>query len=137
MRELIENSLDAAESAGILPDIYIRLSYDSEKEQGETYTLRVQDNGSGIPAHQMPLAFAQFLFSSKYRLKQARGTFGLGGTMAILYGQITTNKPVTVISSTGTIRIVEYKLMIDIERNRPIILDRKIHVNSHQKKDRW
>jgi len=57
--------------------------------------------------------------------------------MAILYGQITTNKPVTVISSTGTSRIVEYRLMIDIERNRPIILDRKIHVNSRLKKDRW
>lgn len=95
------------------------------------------DNGSGIPAHQMPLALGQFLFSSKYKLKQARGTFGLGGTMTILYGQITTNKPVTVISSTGTSRIVEYRLMIDIQRNKPIILDRRIHVNHLKDKERW
>ena len=137
MRELVENSLDAAESAGVPPDIYIRLSYDDEQETNETYTLRVADNGSGIPAHHVPLAFGQFLFSSKYRLKQARGTFGLGGTMAILYGQITTNKPVAVISSTGTSRIIEYRLMIDIERNRPVILDRKIHKNERKRADRW
>ena len=137
MRELVENSLDAAEAAGVPPDIYIRLSYDDEQESNETYTLRVADNGSGIPAHHVPLAFGQFLFSSKYRLKQARGTFGLGGTMAILYGQITTNKPVAVISSTGTSRIIEYRLMIDIERNRPVILDRKIHKNERKKADRW
>ena len=137
MRELVENSLDAAEAAGVPPDIYIRLSTDDEHEVNEAYTLRVADNGSGIPAHHVPLAFGQFLFSSKYRLKQARGTFGLGGTMSILYGQITTNKPVTIISSTGTSRIIEYRLMIDIERNRPVILDRKIHRNERKKADRW
>ncbi len=137
IRELVENSLDATEPKGILPDIYIRLTLDGQNENTEIYTLRVMDNGSGIPAHQMPLALGQFLFSSKYKLKQARGTFGLGGTMTILYGQITTNKPVTVISSTGTSRIVEYRLMIDIQRNKPIILDRRIHVNHLKDKERW
>jgi len=127
--------LDAALEA--LPDIYIRLSSDGGNEKGETYTLRVADNGSGIPEHQVPLALGQFLFSSKYRLKQSRGTFGLGGTMAILYGQITTNKAVTVISSTGTSRIAEYRMMIDIEKNRPIIMDRKIHANEKKISDRW
>ncbi|MBS7624451.1 DNA topoisomerase VI subunit B [Candidatus Bathyarchaeota archaeon] len=130
IRELVENSFDATEPLGILPDIYIRLSSNNEGEEGEKiYVLRVRDNGSGIPADYIPLAFCQFLFSSKYRLKQSRGTFGLGGTMAILYGQITTNKPVKVISSTGSQKIYEYTLMIDIERNRPIILDRKIYEN--------
>jgi len=137
IRELVENSLDATEPMGILPDIYIRLTLDGQNETAETYTLRVMDNGSGIPAHQMPLALGQFLFSSKYKLKQARGTFGLGGTMTILYGQITTNKPVMVFSSTGTSRIVEYRLMIDIQRNKPIILDRKIHVNPQRGNERW
>ena len=128
IRELIENSLDATESVGILPDIYIRLSFANEKN-GSLYVLRVEDNGSGIPADYVPLAFCQFLFSSKYRLKQSRGTFGLGGTMAVLYGQITTSKPVKVISSTGNSKIYEYTLMIDIERNRPVILNRKIYRN--------
>ncbi|MFQ6095239.1 MAG: DNA topoisomerase VI subunit B [Candidatus Bathyarchaeia archaeon] len=135
IRELIENSLDAAEVAGVLPEIYIRLSHDDGN--GNVYTLRIMDNGSGIPAPQVPLAFGQFLFGSKYRLRQARGTFGLGGTMAILYGQITTNKSVHIISSTGISKVYEYRLMIDIQRNRPVILDRKLHLNKKPKGKRW
>jgi DNA topoisomerase-6 subunit B len=103
-----------------------------DSEKANIIKLRIEDNGSGIPTDFIPLAFCQFLFSSKYKLKQARGTFGLGGTMSILYGQITSNKPVNVISSTGG-KISEYKLMIDIERNRPVILDRKIRKN----KNKW
>ena len=61
-------------------------------------------------------------YGSKYDLKQARGTFGLGGTITILYGQITTHKPVIVMSSTGG-DIHQYEMMIDIEHNRPIILE--------------
>jgi len=134
VRELVENALDASDQAGILPEIYIRLSYEGGSGPGvAVYGLRVEDNGSGVPARHIPSAFGQVLFGSKFKLKQARGTFGLGGTMAILYGQITTHKPAYVASSTGTSKIYAYKMMIDIQRNRPIILDRKIQVN----KDRW
>jgi len=128
--------LDASE-VGVLPDIYVRLSHDDEAGEGNIYTIRVADNGSGIPAPQIPLALCQFLFGSKYKLKQARGTFGLGGTMAILYGQVTTNKSVQIISSTGESRIYEYRLMIDIQGNRPIILDRKVHVNKQERGGHW
>jgi DNA topoisomerase-6 subunit B len=133
VRELVENALDASDLHEIPPEIYVRLSQeDGGGGEGEVYVLRVEDNGSGIPARHIPSAFGQVLFGSKYKLRQARGTFGLGGTMAILYGQITTHKPVYVASSTGTARIYEYKLMIDIQRNRPIILDRKVHRNKTQ-----
>jgi len=149
VRELVENSLDAADPSGRPPDVYVRLSYEDEEkftseledyrksedeEAAETfetgvYKLRVEDNGSGVPARHIPGAFGQVLFGSKYRLKQARGTFGLGGTMALLYGQITTHKPAYVVSSTGGAKVYMYKLMVDIQRNRPIILDRKILLN--------
>jgi DNA topoisomerase-6 subunit B len=129
VRELVENALDASDLHGVPPEVYVRLSQEDGGSEGEVYLLRVEDNGSGVPARHIPSAFGQVLFGSKYKLRQARGTFGLGGTMAILYGQITTHKPVYVASSTGTSRIYEYKLMIDIQRNRPIILDRKAHRN--------
>lgn len=148
IRELVENSLDAADQSKAPPDIYIRLSYedeekfeseitsekkadDEEAESFETgvYKLRVMDNGLGVPARHIPAAFGQVLFGSKYKLRQTRGTFGLGGKMAILYGQITTHKPVFIKSSTGTSKVYEYKLMVDIQKNRPIILDRKILLN--------
>ncbi len=130
IRELTENALDASDLHMVPPDVYIRLSEkDSGGPEGEVYGLRVEDNGSGVPPRHIPSAFGQVLFGSKYKLRQTRGTFGLGGTMAILYGQITTHKPVHVASSTGTSRVYEYKLMIDIQKNRPIILDRKVNVN--------
>lgn len=130
IRELLENSLDAAEMVSTPPDVYVRLSYEGQASPGtEIYRLRVQDNGSGIPPRHIPSAFGQVLFGSKYKLRQARGTFGLGGTMAILYGQITTHQPALVISTTGISKIYMYKIMIDIQRNRPIILDRKILLN--------
>jgi DNA topoisomerase-6 subunit B len=151
LRELVENSLDAADQSGIPSDVYIRLSYDHERvvkeadevkskdenlfdndvnsSEPKVYRLRVADNGSGVPARHIPSAFGQVLFGSKYKLKQARGTFGLGGTMALLYGQITTHKPAFVVSSTGGARIYMYKLVVDIQRNRPIIMDRKLLLN--------
>jgi len=133
IRELVENSLDAAESLKIPPDIYVRLSYEGEaSKEAQIYRLRVEDNGIGVPPRHIPSAFGQVLFGSKYKLKQQRGTFGLGGKMAILYGQITTHQPACIFSSTGIAKIYMYKLMIDIQRNRPLILDRKVLINKEQ-----
>jgi len=133
VRELVENSLDAAESLKIPPDIYVRLSYEGEaSKETQIYKLRVEDNGIGIQPRHIPSAFGQVLFGSKYKLKQQRGTFGLGGKMAILYGQITTHQPACIISSTGIIKTYMYRLMIDIQKNRPIILDRKVLLNKEQ-----
>jgi len=53
--------------------------------------------------------------------------------MAILYGQITTHEPAYIASSTGTAKIYEYKLMIDIQNNRPVILHHMARVN----RERW
>ncbi|MFQ5762805.1 MAG: DNA topoisomerase VI subunit B [Candidatus Bathyarchaeia archaeon] len=95
------------------------------------HTLRIGDNGSGIPAKHIPSAFAQVFYGSKYKLRQTRGTFGLGGTMAILYGQITTHSGVKVTSATGSHAVHEYELMIDIQRNRPHILKHKAFNNEN------
>jgi DNA topoisomerase-6 subunit B len=133
VRELVENSLDAAESLKTPPDVYVRLSYEGEASaETQIYRLRVEDNGIGIPPRHIPSAFGQVLFGSKYKLKQQRGTFGLGGKMAILYGQITTHQPAYITSSTEMSKIYMYKLMIDIQRNRPLILDRKVLINKEQ-----
>jgi len=150
IRELTENSLDACEVHQIPPDIYVRLSAegedsqpvyappeeDTEEEEAKpfpgvrTYSLRVADNGSGIPAEFIPSAFGQVLYGSKYQLRQMRGTFGLGGKMAILYGQITTHRPASITSSIGANDIHIFEIMTDIQKNRPIILRREKLGNS-------
>ncbi len=113
----------------------MRLSFESEAtKETQIYKLRVEDNGSGIQPKFIPSAFGQVLYGSKYKLKQMRGTFGLGGKMAVLHGQVTTHQPVVVTSCTGgSSKIYTFKLMIDIQRNRPIILERKVLIN----KDNW
>lgn len=135
IRELVENSLDASELHRVLPEIYIRITEEdgssSTVEGGTVHLIHIEDNGSGIPARHIPSAFGQVFYGSKYRLRQSRGTFGLGGTMAILYGQITTDSAVKVISSTGDRNIHEYELMIDIRRNRPIVLKHRPYKNDN------
>ncbi len=127
-RELLENSMDACESGGYLPDIYMRLRY----VDGEALEIKVEDNGKGVPRRYIKRAFGQVLFGSKYTLRQTRGIFGLGGKMAVLYGQITTNSPVHVISSTGGMERYSYKIMVDIERNEPITKGESIERNHGQ-----
>ena len=134
IRELVENSLDAAEIREIPPDIYLRVSHESGPTDGPgIYRIHIEDNGIGIPHDIIPSAFGQVLFGSKYKLRQTRGTFGLGGKMAILYGQITTHGQATIMSSTGPTKVHEYQLTIDIQKNKPVIIKHKTHPND----DRW
>ena len=123
VREFIENSLDACDQKGILPDVHLSIkAVDPEKPDPKPYILTVKDNGPGIESKYVPLAFGTVLYGSKFGLKQARGMFGLGATMAILYGQITTNKPVNVKSSFDGQTQDEYELLLDIQKNKPVIL---------------
>lgn len=130
VRELIENSLDATESCMTPPNILLRISEVPNQKDTETkiFTLRVEDNGSGLPAEHIPRAFGQVFYGSKYELKQARGTFGMGGTMAVLYGQITTHTPAKISSSTGG-EIHDFTMNIDIQNNRANIFKHNIRQN--------
>ena len=127
VRELVENSMDAAEMAGTPPDVYVRIipeSANPELPDPKPYRLTVIDNGPGVAPQHVPSAFGKVFYGSKYVLRQSRGMFGLGGTMAILYGQITTNRPVMVTTSPDGRRKYAFQMMIDIGENRPVVLKR-------------
>ncbi|UCE11588.1 MAG: DNA topoisomerase VI subunit B, partial [Candidatus Thorarchaeota archaeon] len=121
VRELVENSLDSCEDALRLPKILVRLECISV----DTISLTVSDNGLGIPLDNVPEAFGRVLYGSKYGSRENRGTFGLGVTMAVLYGQITTDTPVTVHTRTNTSIGTEFRIFIDIEENSPIVVSRR------------
>lgn len=133
VREFIENSLDATEVHGILPTISLKISNEDEANPN-FITIQVEDNGIGVPPQVIPDAFGRVLYSSKYKFRQTRGMYGLGAKMAILYAQLTTGKPFEIYSSTKKMKyIYYYKLMIDIKRNEPQILE----MASWEKRSKW
>jgi DNA topoisomerase-6 subunit B len=118
VKETVDNSIDACEEAGILPDVKVSI-----KQTGDNrFRLKVEDNGPGIVEEKLSLAFGKFLYGSKFhRLRQARGTQGIGVAGAILYSQLTTGKPIKITSSIGK-DITELVLMLDVIKNEPHII---------------
>ena len=82
IKEAVDNSIDACEEAGILPDLEVEVhdlaleasKRDPELTKGEgRFLVVVQDNGPGIVKAQVPKIFGKLLYGSKFhRLKQAR-----------------------------------------------------------------
>ena len=125
VKEAVDNSLDACEEAGILPEIWVRI--EQVGESGTRYRMSVQDNGPGIVPRQIPLIFGKLLYGSKFhRLRMSRGQQGIGISAAGMYGVLTTGKPVKIISKTGPKDHAHYsELRIDTKTNQPEILNGK------------
>ena len=119
VREAVDNSLDAAEEAGILPDITVEIS--PVKGHSDRYRMLVRDLGPGIIKRQIGKIFGKLLYGSKFhRLKQSRGQQGIGISAAGMYAQITTGRDIEVISKTGQRRPANRVVMrIDTKRNEP------------------
>jgi DNA topoisomerase VI B subunit len=113
VREFVENSLDACDAAQVQPVVEVTLS----RESSRVVTVTVADNGCGVPTDKVPDAFGRVLFGSKYSPRQRRGTFGLGATMAILYGQVTTDLPAAIHTRTKDDEGVFCRVFIDVENN--------------------
>jgi len=120
IKEAVDNSLDACEEAGILPDIIVEVD---EVSDGR-YRVAVQDNGPGIVRAQVPKIFAKLLYGSKFHhLKQSRGQQGIGISAAGLYAQLTTGKAVVITSKTAPGRPARrIELRIDTRHNKPEVL---------------
>ncbi len=127
VKEAVDNSLDACEEAGILPDIKVEITEVAAAPSPNApakFRVAVEDNGPGIVKPQIPKIFAKLLYGSKFhRLKQSRGQQGIGISAAGLYGQLTTGKPVVIISKTGKGRpAFKIDLRIDTKRNQPDVV---------------
>ncbi len=123
VKEAVDNSLDACEEAGIVPEIWVTI----EPTTNSRYKVSVQDNGPGIVKKQIPLIFGKLLYGSKFhRLRMSRGQQGIGISAAGMYGVLTTGKPVKIISKTGAKKPAHYfELQIDTKRNHPEIINGK------------
>lgn len=120
VKETVDNSLDACEEAGILPEIQIEIIEMSK----DRFRIRVEDNGPGIVKKQIPNIFAKLLYGSKFhKMRQSRGQQGIGVSAAVLYSQLTTGRPAKITSKTGKEEKAHFfELRIDTSTNKPEII---------------
>ncbi|MFT4311079.1 MAG: DNA topoisomerase VI subunit B [Candidatus Woesearchaeota archaeon] len=123
IKEAVDNSIDACEEAGILPEIMVEIiDMGSDK-----YRVIIEDNGPGIIKEQIPKIFAKLLYGSKFhKLKMQRGQQGIGISAAVMYGQLTTGKPARITSKVHPSRPANYyELKINTQKNSPDIVSEK------------
>ena len=133
VKEAVDNALDASEEAGILPDVTVRLEVVASNgsmppaSQATRFRVTVMDNGPGIVRQHIPRIFAKLLYGSKFhRLRMSRGQQGIGISAAGMYGQLTTGKPVKIISRTGPKASAHYfEVQIDTKKNEPLVHENK------------
>jgi len=127
VKEAVDNSLDACEEADILPEIIVHIT----KLDRTKFKVCVEDNGPGIVREQIGPIFGKLLYGSKFVTfggKQSRGQQGIGISAAVLYAQLTTGKPATIISKISPDKpALKVQLKIDVKKNEPkIISEEKI-----------
>ncbi|MDW8260977.1 MAG: DNA topoisomerase VI subunit B [Phycisphaerales bacterium] len=124
VKEAVDNSLDACEEAGILPNITVVIE-DLQPDRPATakqsrYRVTVVDNGPGIVRKQVENVFGRLLFGSKFhRLKMSRGQQGIGISAAGMYGLITTGKPMVIHTRPGARKDAHHiELAMNTKTNR-------------------
>ncbi len=133
IKEAVDNALDACEEAGILPEVIVKLEVVPNNgvtpapSQATRFRVTVIDYGPGIVRQQIPPIFAKLLYGSKFhRLRMSRGQQGIGISAAGMYAQLTTGKPVQIISRTSAKAPAHYfEVQIDTKKNEPRIFENK------------
>jgi DNA topoisomerase-6 subunit B len=121
VKEAVDNSLDACEEAGIVPEVWVHI----QQTGPQRFRVGIQDNGPGILKKQIPLIFGKLLYGSKFhRLRQSRGQQGIGISAAGMYGVQTTGKPIKILSKISPRKPTHYyEIQIDTKKNHPEILN--------------
>jgi len=120
IKEAVDNALDACEEAQVLPDIFISI----KKVGNDVFRIIVEDNGPGIIPSQVPFVFGKLLYGSRFhQIRQTRGQQGIGISAAVLYAQLTSGIPTTIISRTGAKEpACKFEILIRIDTNEPDIV---------------
>ena len=132
VKEAVDNSLDACEEAGIMPDIAVIIE-DLEPKRLATakqsrYRVTIVDNGPGIVRKQVENIFGRLLYGSKFhRLKMSRGQQGIGISAAGMNGLITTGRPMLIYTKPNAKQPAHHiELAMNTKTNRAeVTLDKE------------
>jgi DNA topoisomerase-6 subunit B len=129
LKESVDNSLDACESAEILPDLLIEVAKVGTGSTKNTDLIRivVEDNGPGIDGDDLAKVYGEYLASSKFGRGQcSRGQQGIGISAATTWAQMTNARGVQVISKTKNMRkAISAQVDVDIKSNTGILKNKE------------
>ena len=116
VKEGVDNSLDACEQAGILPELKIEIGTLGKDE----LSIAIEDNGPGIVEENVPNVFGRLLYGSRFGSgKQSRGQQGIGISAAIMYGQLTTGRSATISTRISEEHLaIRITMKLDTRNNR-------------------
>ncbi len=129
LKEAIDNSLDACEDEGIVPELYIEIEKVGAGTIKNTDLIRikVEDNGPGLNIEDVPKVFGEYLASSKFgRGRCSRGQQGIGISAATTWAQLTSAKGARIITKTKSMRqAVSCLVEVDVKNNKGNLKDKK------------
>lgn len=129
LKEAVDNSLDACEQTGILPELEIEVSKVGNGSTKNTDLIKVvvEDNGPGIESDDLAKVFGEYLASSKFGKGQcSRGQQGIGISAATTWAQMTNARGVQVISKTKAMRkAISAQVDVDIKTNTGIVKNKE------------
>ena len=129
VRELVENSLDACEMAGIKPVVSVKVF-----DYNGVSMVETQDNGPGIPHDKLASALCEAFTSTKYVNRQHRGEFGVGGKMVYAINWRDTLQPFYAVTARIADQFVHtFKLSYDITNGAPKV----VNYDSNPNSKRW
>lgn len=122
IKEAVDNSLDACEDHGILPELWVEVEKlgAGSSRGADSIRVTVEDNGPGLALEDVPKVFGEYLASSKFgRGRCSRGQQGIGISACTTWAQLTSASGATVITRTSSMRqAVLCQVEVDIKANR-------------------
>lgn len=129
LKEAVDNSLDACEQEGILPEIVIEIKKvgTGSSKNTDLVKITVEDNGPGIEPEDLAKVFGEYLASSKFGKGQcSRGQQGIGISAATTWAQLTNAKGAFVMTKTpGMRKAIRGQVDVDIKSNTGILKNKE------------
>lgn len=130
LKEAVDNSLDACEEAGILPELQIEVEKigAGTLKNSDQIRVKVLDNGPGISGDDIGKVYGEYLASSKFgRGRCSRGQQGIGISAATTWAQLTSAQGARVISKTKDMRkALKAVVEVDIKNNKGVIKNKEM-----------
>ncbi len=129
LKEAVDNSLDACEDHGILPEIQIKIQKlgKGSLKNTDRLLISVEDNGPGLRNDDVPMVFGEYLASSKFgKGRCSRGQQGIGISAATTWAVQTSATGAQVLTKVKGGKALSCLVVNDLKKNKGLVKDKAI-----------